>query len=230
MESHLKKHIDAAINSERPIKIRAYAVLNETEGTMNYIAETILAKYDRGDIIGPLYTAIKELSINGAKANIKQVLFEELNINMDNDNDYESGMNQFKDNLNEEWILKYGKKAEEKGLFVDILFNYNQERMVIEVINNRPISEHEDHRIRQKFQNAMKYDDIAQFYMDGGDTSEGAGMGIVLITMLLKAQGIDPHLFTLRSNYKDSTIAKVEIPLKEEYKTTRDQFSRQVNA
>lgn len=226
METHLKKHIDTAIESERPIKIRAYAVISETEGTMSYIVESILERYKRSDILGPLYTAIKELSINGAKANIKQVLFDELKISMDDDLEYEKGMQTFRNNLNENWILEYGKKAEKKGLFVDILFNYNPDRMVIEVINNRPISEKEDVRIRQKFQNAMKYDDIAEFYMAGGDSSEGAGMGIVLITMLLKAQGIDPHLFTLRSNYKDSTVAKVEIPFHEKYQTTRDQFSQ----
>ncbi len=224
MEESLKVQIDQAIAQERPIKIRAYAVISETEGTMSYITETILSKYDRLDIIGPVYTALKELSINGAKANIKQVLFEELGISMDNDKDYASGMNHFKTNLTEAWILEYGKKAEIMGLYVDISFNYNPQRLLIEVINNRPISEKEDVRIRQKFQTAMEYDNIAEFYIAGGDSSEGAGMGIVLITMLLKAQGIDPHLFTLRSNYKDITIAKVEIPLAQEYKTARERF------
>lgn len=95
----------------------------------------------------------------------------------------------------------------------------------MEAINNRPLSTKEDERIRQKFKKSMGYDNIAEFYMEGGDSSEGAGMGIVLVTMMLKAQGMDPHLFTIRSNYKDSTIAKVEFPFSEMYVPSRMRYS-----
>ncbi len=217
MEGAVREQVEAAIARNKPIKIRAFAVLPVTEKGLNFIAEKILEKFGREDLLGPVYTSVKELAINGAKANIKHILFDEKNISMDDDAEYERGMAEFKQNMNENWVFSYALKARERNLFVDIIFDYNADRLIVEVINNRPISPKEDVRIRAKFAKSMEYDDIAQFYLEGGDASEGAGMGIVLVTMMLKAQGIDPHLFTIRSNYRDSTIAKVEFPLHENY-------------
>ncbi|MCS6984845.1 MAG: hypothetical protein NZM25_06960 [Leptospiraceae bacterium] len=217
MSQDIYRQLEKAIEQLRPIKIRAYAILPATEEALNFITSTILNKYNRPDLQGPVYTAVKELAINGAKANIKHILFWELGLNMDDDQEYEKGMAVFKENLSESWVLEYALKARDKKLYVDIVFDYNPDRLIVEVINNRPISPKEDVRIRAKFAKSMKYDDIAQFFLEGGDSSEGAGMGIVLVTMLLKAQGIDPHLFTIRSNYRDSTIAKVEFPLHDKY-------------
>lgn len=220
------KKVTEAIEAGRSIRLRAFAVLSETEQLLSFIVENILKKYNAEDYISSTYTAVKELAMNGAKANIKSVLFGESQIDMDNELEYAQGMSVFKENLSEDWVLEYAHKARLQNLYVDIIFDYNSDRMIVEVINNRAISKKEDLRIRQKFQNAMQYDDIAQFYMDGGDSSEGAGMGIVLVTMVLKAQGIDPHLFTIRSNYRDATVAKVEIPLSEDHIPSRQIYEK----
>lgn len=226
MQAEIKKAIDDSISEERPIKVSAFAVLPETEKVLSYITENILQKYEKQDMLGPTYTAAKELALNGAKANIKRVLFQELEIDMEDDESYDEGMLIFKKNLTEEWAYSYAEKCYQQSLRVDIVFDYNTDRLIIEVINNRPISKREDLRIRQKFTKAMQYEDIAQFYMEGGDSSEGAGMGIVLVTMMLKAQGFDPHLFTIRSNYQSSTIAKVEFPISENYLTSRERYEQ----
>jgi len=226
MHAALQAEIDRAIAADKPIKIRAYAILPVTEEGMNYIAENVLLKYNREDLLAPVYTAVKELAINGAKANIKKILFQEKRISMDDEEEYEQGMKMFRDQLSEDWIFDYAFRARKEDLYVDILYDFNPHRLIIEVVNNRAITEREDSRIRQKFQKAMQYDDIAQFYMDGGDESEGAGMGIVLVTMLLRAQGVDPHLFTIRSNYVDSTVAKIEFPISKHYRTSRERFAK----
>ena len=225
MNTKLKDQIDKAITTDQPIKIRAYAILPVTKSGMNYITKTILKKYNRDDLLAPVYTSLKELALNGAKANVKTVLFEEQKIEIDSETDYARGMSMFKNQLNKNSIMKYATKAKEQNLMIEVLYDYNPHRLIIEVINNRPVLEKEEARIREKFKNAMKCDDIAQFYMDGGDSSdEGAGMGIILITMLLRGQGIDPHLFTIRSNHIDSTIAKVEFPISEYYQSGRDRY------
>ncbi|MBS0616725.1 MAG: hypothetical protein JSR44_00940 [Spirochaetes bacterium] len=230
IDPKLKAAIDSAIANEHLVRIRAYAVISATESGINYIIQSILHKYGRDDMIGPVYTSVKELSLNGAKANFKRILFEDENLNSDDDADYEKGMGLFKDNLNENWVLEYGKKSRERKLYVDIFFDFNSERLIVEVMNNRPITQKEDIRIREKFHTAMRYDDIAQFYIEGGDSSEGAGMGIVLVTMMLKAQEIDPHLFTIRSDYREKTLARVEFPLSKDYQPQRQRFITESNA
>ena len=230
VDPKLKAAIDAAIAKEHLVRIRAYAVISATESGLSYIVESVLRKYGREDMIGPVYTSVKELSLNGAKANFKRILFEDENLNTEDDVEYDKGMELFKHNLNENWVLEYGKKSKERKLYVDIFFDFNAERLIVEVLNNRPISQKEDKRIREKFHTAMRYDDIAQFYMEGGDSSEGAGMGIVLVTMMLKAQQIDPHLFTIRSDYREKTLARVEFPLSADYQPQRQRFITDSNA
>lgn len=224
IDPKLKAAIDEAISKEHILRIRAYAVISATESGLSYIVETILRKYGRDDMIGPVYTSVKELSLNGAKANFKRILFEDEKLDSEDESDYEKGMHLFKENLSEEWVLEYGKKAKNRKLHVDIFFDFNPERLIVEVSNNRPISKKEDQRIREKFHTAMGYDDIAQFYIEGGDSSEGAGMGIVLVTMMLKAQQIDPHLFTIRSDYREKTLARVEFPLTQDHQPNRQRF------
>ncbi len=230
IEPKLKAAIDAAIANEHLVRIRAYAVISATEAGLSYIVEQVLHKYGRHDMVGPVYTSVKELSLNGAKANFKRILFEDENIDGENEAEYDRGMDLFKEQLNEQWVLEYGKKSKERRLYVDIFFDFNRDRLIIEVLNNRPISPKEDKRIREKFHTAMRYDDIAQFYMEGGDSSEGAGMGIVLVTMMLKAQDIDPHLFTIRSDYREKTLARVEFPLSPDYQPNRQRFITESNA
>lgn len=230
IDPRLKSAIDHAIANEHLIRIRAYAVISATEAGLSYIVEQILTKYNRPDMVGPVYTSVKELSLNGAKANFKRILFEDQNLDTENDEQYEYGMELFKKYLNENWVLEYGKKSRERKLYVDIFFDFNRDRLILEVMNNRPISPKEDKRIREKFHTAMRYDDIAQFYMEGGDSSEGAGMGIVLVTMMLKAQDIDPHLFTIRSDYREKTLARVEFPLSPDYQPQRQRFITESNA
>ncbi|MCX7632463.1 MAG: hypothetical protein N2Z22_03925 [Turneriella sp.] len=224
LDPNLKAAIDHAVANEHLIRVRTYAVISATESGLNYIVEKILGKYGRMDMVGPVYTAVKELSLNGAKANFKRILFEDEKIDPDNDEEYERGMELFRNYLNEDWVIEYGKKSRARKLYVDIFFDFNRERLIVEVMNNRPISRKEDRRIREKFRNAMRYDDIAQFYLEGGDSSEGAGMGIVLVTMLLKAQDIDPHLFTIRSDYREKTLARVEFPLSPDYTPMRKRY------
>jgi hypothetical protein len=230
IEPKLKAAIDAAIANEHLVRIRAYAVISATEAGLGYIVEQILKKYGRDDMIGPVYTSVKELSLNGAKANFKRILFEDEKIDGEDETEYDRGMDLFKQQLNEQWVLEYGKKSKERKLYVDIFFDFNRDRLIVEVLNNRPISQKEDKRIREKFHTAMRYDDIAQFYMEGGDSSEGAGMGIVLVTMMLKAQDIDPHLFTIRSDYREKTLARVEFPLSADHQPNRQRFITESNS
>lgn len=224
MEPAIKKNLEQAIKRDQPIRFRAYAILSSTEDALNFAIENILLKYGREDLLAPAYTVIKELAVNGVKANIKRVLFTENNINIGNDDEYDRGMEIFRRNMGENFMQRYALKSQERRLYVDIVLNYTPHRLVVEVINNAPLSLREHDRIRHKFENSLGYDDIAHYYLEGGDHEEGAGMGIVLVTMLLKAQDIDPRLFSIRSDYSSKTTAKVEFPLSDDYMTRRERY------
>jgi len=218
--------LDKAIEMGEPIVIRLYAIIEATEKLLEYIVSKILNLYKRDDLIGAVYTSVKELAINGTKANLKRILFDEENIKIDNNLEYERGMALFRKKLNERFIKKYAAMGKKKGLKVEVIFKYSPKVFIIEIINNAAITAKEDKRIRNNFQKAIGYDDIAQFYMEAGDSTEGSGMGITLVTMLLKSSNLDPHGFTIYSDYAKKTCAKLEIPLSDEYQTSREKFKK----
>lgn len=225
MENEIETRISEALADGKPIRVRLYALLQKTEEELNTIVTSVLDKYNKPDLLGAVYTSVKELALNGAKANIKRILFHEMDIDPENEESYKEGMAAFKTKLTEEFISDYANKARNANLFVDVKFDYNPDRLIVEVINNSAMSEKEDYRVREKFKKGSQYDNIAEFYMDMQDNAEGAGMGITLILMLLKAEGIDPHLFTIKSDYKTKTYAKVEFPLSDSYVPERKSFS-----
>jgi hypothetical protein len=128
IDPKLKAAIDSAIEQEHLVRIRAYAVISATEAGLSYIVESILKRYNREDMLGPVYTSVKELSLNGAKANFKRILFEDEKINTEDDSEYERGMELFKNQLNEHMVLEYGKKSKERKLYVDIFFDQPERR------------------------------------------------------------------------------------------------------
>lgn len=232
-ETDLPGHIDHlirdAIAVENNIKVIAYTVIPVTETGLRRISELVLEKYDKSDLLPTVSMILKELALNAAKANFKRIMFESRKLDLDNDTDYELGMRDFKAAISEDWALEYGRRSKKLNRRVEILFNYNQERFIIKVVNNFPMSQKEELRVRQKLAAAMQYDDIGEFFANCGDETEGAGLGLVLIMTALKSYGIDPHAFTMYVNGKDQTVASLEIPLNNAYQITRHRSHKETH-
>ncbi|HRP69766.1 MAG TPA: hypothetical protein PLY93_09580 [Turneriella sp.] len=222
--SPLAERIDSAVEKNQTIKVRAYALLPETEKDLNLIILRLLNKYNKLDLTATLYTCIKELAVNGAKANIKRILFDEVKIDLENEADYRRGLDVFREKLTDKFINEYAQKAKNRGLYVDIKFEYDDTQLSVEVVNNSALTKREDERIREKFRDGLKYENIGELYMEMQDNSEGAGMGIALILMMLKSENIDPHYFTIYSDYTNKTVAKITFPMSSQFRDERADF------
>jgi hypothetical protein len=168
-----------------------------------------------------LYTGIKELAINATKANMKHIIFEELGLDINNPEEYEKGMGLYKERLTEEWVASYGHKCKELDISVKITFFHDINGLRVVIKNNIPISDFDEKRIREKLGKVMQYDDLIQFYMENADETEGQGLGIGLIVMLLKGEQIDPHLFRIGIVDKNTT-ARIEIPFNNKFVSARE--------
>jgi len=51
--------------------------------------------------------------------------------------------------------------------------------------------------------------------------AEGAGLGLALIIILLKGEGVDPKYFRIIIE-KDKTVARLEIPFTDKFVSKRD--------
>ena len=221
-----KKKVLDGISSNRTISLITYVLGELGEAKLKFIIRTLLTKYEKIELMDLLYTCAKELIVNSTKAAIKRLAFKEMGIDPTNDQEYDEFMNSFKDNLTDKKFPYYRSKMKDNGFYIKIRFFYDQKKIVLRIINNFPLLQKEEERIREKFIKAKKYDNLFEFYVDHGDNTEGAGMGITMVEILLAQSGFDRHIFTIYSSkIRRETVAKVELPMHPEHVPIRFGFN-----
>jgi hypothetical protein len=230
LKSSFCKKVDIAVSRQAPLIFLTRVLGDSGEAKLKYILQKVLSSVNREDLMELFYTSAKELIANSTKAAIKRILFEENNVSQTDKSRYDEIMGQFKENLTDKKFPFYKGKMKEKGLVVSIKFTYNENHIVMSITNNFPLLPKEEERVRQKFQNAQKYDNLFQFYMDHGDNTEGAGMGITLVEIMLAQSGYDRHLFTIYNDkHKNETTARLEVPLQTDFKPLRHKFQERLD-
>ncbi|HEY1406657.1 MAG TPA: hypothetical protein VF857_08620 [Spirochaetota bacterium] len=228
-EQEIERKVDKAVQNQQVISFVTYTLSEYGEMMLKVILREILEKYNRTDLFDIAYTSAKELIINATKANLKRVLFKQMNLNMNNESDYETGMDYFRQSLTEDKIRSYRSRFKENSLPVTTTLYYNMNVLNIKVKNNFMLEEIEERRIRERFSHATSFSSLFDFFMEYGENAEGAGMGITMVGILLDQSGIDKHGFTLYSSPKyHETIAKLEIPLVDYYLPKRKKFDMEV--
>ncbi|AVQ12019.1 Uncharacterized protein XB16_1689 [Leptospira santarosai] len=224
----LDQKLTELIRTRSQITLQSSRMNSRLEHYVLKIITEILTKVGQTRYIEMLYTITKEMSINGVKANQKRVFFEDEGLDIRNPKHYEKGIAAFKAKFSEKMVDEYGKRCLARGISVKLNITYTNEGLVVEVTNNTPVIQEEEERMREKMRKAMSYNDIAEFYMDNMDNTEGAGLGIALIMILLKSENIDPHLFRIITGEHETT-SRVEIPFLENYISTRSKELKENN-
>jgi len=218
-----------SLSRDAAISVQTYYLSDYGEKVLNIVTAAILNKYNRSDLLDIVYTSTKELVINATKSNLKRVLFAKIGLDLHNPRHYEQGMAQFKEELKEENIRKYKGLFREHKFTVTVTFYYSASVLNIKIRNNTTLIPQEEDRIREKFKKAVSYANLFDFYLEHGDDTEGAGMGLTLVGILLNQSGIDKHQFTLYSNpHYNETTARIEIPLTADYIPRRELFEREL--
>ena len=207
---------DSAIASGKKISFVTHVLGDSGEAKLKYLISSLLKKYDHVDHFELLYTASRELIVNSTKAAIKRMIFQESNLNIYDSAQYNEGMLRFKGLLNELKFPHYKKMMREKGFSVKVSFVHNDRFIRMSVINNFPLLKIEADRIREKLQHAKKFDNLFEFFLEHGDNTEGAGMGITMVEILLMQSGFPRNTFTITSDEKEKeTRATVFLPFEE---------------
>ncbi len=205
------------------MRLRTFAMLDSTEAALKSILDIVFEHYRRPDLIHAVYTAIKELTVNAVKANMKRIVFQRRGLDINRAEDAERGRTLFKERLQKGSLESFALEARELGFVVFVDFIFEQDVVIIEVRNNTLLSAEENQRLRSKLARSMTYEDIAQFYMDFADPTEGEGLGMTMITVMLRQENIDPHCFTIFTEGNE-TIARLELPMKDGYVPRRRRF------
>ncbi|MDR0323446.1 MAG: HDOD domain-containing protein [Treponema sp.] len=215
-----EEKIKKAIQSGLPLTITTYTLPKEIEVYIEQVIDAFLRYVDQIKLKDYIIYCVQELVVNAKKANTKRVYFSERNLEIENENDYDTGMESFKDEtLNN--IGRYLQMQKEKGLYIKLSLQVKRDTIHIEVRNNVKATKLEQLRIHDKLARTRQYNSLEDALTQVLDDSEGAGLGLVILVLMLKKIGLDDECFSIKTTDK-LTIASISIPLD---KTMMENFS-----
>ena len=109
-------------------------------------------------------------------------------------------------------INYYLKKQKDAGLFVKLILQAKNNTIKIEVRNNAKLTQFETERIQNKIEQAQKFNSIEDALSTVLDDTEGAGLGLVIIILMLEKIGMTVDSFQSVCE-NDETITRIILPI-----------------
>jgi putative nucleotidyltransferase with HDIG domain len=206
-ESKIKKAVQSGI----PLTITTFTLPHEIEVYIDQVIAVFLRQVDQERLKDYIVYCVQELAVNAKKANTKRVYFTERGLDLSNPNDYKEGMLNFKENTLSN-IAHYLQMQKEKGLYIKLILQVRKNIIHIEVRNNVVVTKTELIRIHDKLARSRQYENLEDALSQVLDDSEGAGLGLVILVLMLKKMGLDEDCFDIVGTEKE-TIARIIIPL-----------------
>ncbi len=205
-----------AVTNNKVIRIQAYSVSDEVEHRVQYTLDLILRKHHRPDLTAPIYTCIKELLINAVKANFKNIYFEDYTPKNQADRiiNYNVALKLFKLEMSRENAHHLERLARDEDMKAEIVFQMTDEKLHVIVTNPATMTDLEKQNVEKKLRAARECFDIGDYFQkyDDSEEDEGAGLGIILISIMLRNMGVTERDFFILSE-KGNTTASIKIPL-----------------
>ncbi len=180
---------------------------------INAILLKILSRKGNVFLLETLITIIREIIFNAFKANLKRLYFENSGVSINDKERYDELMARFKDeflyNLDE---IRSDILIQNK-YHITVTFSRQGNKIHFSVFNNVTIIEEEFKRIRERIEQSKNFQNLADAYNDVYDSTEGAGLGLVLMIFLLRNSGIGADNLEIHHNDKGVTVS-ITIPEK----------------
>jgi putative nucleotidyltransferase with HDIG domain len=203
--------IRKAIRSGIPLTITTFTLPREVEAYIAQVVTEYLKQFDQEKLKDYIIYCVQELAANAKKANTKRVYFIEHGLDVNNPEDYERGMANFKQDTLDD-IVHYLKLQKDKGLYIKLILVNKKDTVYIEVRNNAAITGTELARIHDKLARSRQYNSLEDALFHVLDDSEGAGLGLVIMVLMLRKMGLNEDSFDIAAAGRE-TIARIIIPL-----------------
>lgn len=211
--------LEEAVKYNKKIKIFAYSVSDYVESRMKEVLGLIFNYHNKPEMVPPVYTCLKELLINAVKANFKNIYFEGYSSKNSSEEiiDYEMALKLFKLELSRENAVSLERLAREFDMRAEVIIQSEPNGLTITVSNPVEMTDREKATVQNKLQCASKYNDITEYFAEYDDQvsteiDEGAGLGLILISMMLRSMGGSDKDFIITSENKRTT-AILKIPI-----------------
>jgi len=207
------EQIRRAASTSVPLTFKTYTLPHDTEEYLEEVLSTFLKELGYENIKDQLGYCMRELAVNAKKANTKRAYFLEKNLDLKDPHEYAEGMKTFKEETLQN-IQYYLQKQKEIGLYIKILFQTTGKTFAISIHNNVEITKTEHIRIFDRIARSRAFSSLEEAFATVLDSSEGAGLGIVILVLMLKKIGLDEEAFSIE-NEKGETVATLTVPFNE---------------
>jgi putative nucleotidyltransferase with HDIG domain len=209
-----------------PLSITTYTLPHEIELYIADVLACFLAELNQERLKDYLGYCINELTTNAKKANTKRVYFIEKKLDINNPIDYEIGMRTFKEEtLNN--IAYYLQIQKDAGLYVKVLMQVKKPNIVLEVRNNSEMTKTEFKRVFDKIARSRQFTTLEEALTQVLDDSEGAGLGLVIMILMLKKVGLDDENYEVLVDGGE-TITRITMPMDIETQEQMNALTRDI--
>jgi HD-like signal output (HDOD) protein len=220
--------IKNSMRSGIPLTITTYTLPHEIEVYIVKVLAVFLRLAGHENLRDYIEYCIQELSVNAKKANTKRVYFMEKCLDINDPGQYKEGMANFKKDMFNN-IAHYLQLQKDKGLYVKIIMLYSKDALQIEVRNNVVVSKIELIRIHDKIARSRQYGSLEDAFSQVLDDSEGAGLGLVVLILMLKKMGLTEDCFDI-TRTESETVAKLVVPLEQTVLTNVSGITKEIVA
>ncbi len=222
-----RNQIKRAAYNSIPLSIKTYTLPHETELYLEEILAAFLEELEHQELKDQLAYCLRELVVNAKKANTKRAYFLEKGLDLNNPDDYELGMKTFKEETLEN-IQHYLQLQKEQGLFIKITLHSRSKTFTLSVRNNVEITRKEQIRIYDRIARSRAFRSMEEAFATVLDNSEGAGLGIIILILMLKKIGLSEDAFSINVDGGE-TEATLTIPFSEVHKEKMDLLAQAVS-
>lgn len=167
---------------------------------------------------GPIYLIIRELLTNSLKALYKRLYKDYFlgEIGM-SDLPYQQWLDIFRTEIESHRAENFAKLCKDKSISVQCTGHLEDDVYIIQVINEGVPSGVEWRRLQSSMGKAKETTDLSYLFAadddDGDGLHEGAGIGVPLISVMLKNMQLEPEDFIIHIQ-NGHTIARLQFPLR----------------
>ncbi len=209
-----------------PLFIKFYAETPYLQKVFSIVLDKYLKFFELLNIKNSVQKILTELIHNAIKANLKRFYFTQSELDINDEQKYDEGMKNFKNDILGKIDL-HSYYLKENDLPVDVVFTFDRTKLNITIRNKFQALPCELARIEESKTTALKSDAITSILLNETDESEGLGIGISSSLFLLKNEGISPESFSAK-NTPEGLVISYDIPFRPQKPETAKDKARKI--
>lgn len=210
IETTRGRNILSSILAGKRVVIRYPAMTDQSFTSLAPLLNRLLSELDIGFLNDLVFIILKEITSNCSKANAKRIFFDTKKLDIRDADQYRRGMEDFTTEVLGNW-KGFLQKNSVSDYYIKLTFQLKKDHLALEIENNAEILSHEWERIQARLAYFEQNKNLDNTLDSIRDESEGAGLGIVLIKVLLNNANISPDHFELTSG-SGVTRSTLKIP------------------